>query len=356
MKRWKDMNERQRNRRKKSMLRHAILALGAVGLTAVVALGALGAVRLIRSRRNAPLPTMEYISSGAAQNPLIFADEPGNETPPEASLPAGPAKDGEMVLQIGDEIHSETAILIDADENTVIAAKNCDATVYPASMTKVMTLLAAVEAIDDLDKETFIPIEIIDRLYRQGATTSGLRSDEATTPRTLLYGAILRSAGDAAEALGVVADGDVAAFVQRMNQKARELGLSEGTHFANTSGMYADDNTVTARDMAAIMLAAMQNETCAQVLSTVRFTAREATDGDEGILFYNKYLQWFIEKQPEHNTISACKSGYIWQARNCIVTYATGESGKHYICVTTGAPNASNMMNDQRLILGVYGG
>ena len=135
MKRWKDMNERQRNRRKKSMLRHAILALGAVGLTAVVALGALGAVRLIRSRRNAPLPTMEYISSGAAQNPLIFADEPGNETPPEASLPAGPAKDGEMVLQIGDEIHSETAILIDADENTVIAAKNCDATVYPASMT-----------------------------------------------------------------------------------------------------------------------------------------------------------------------------------------------------------------------------
>lgn len=356
MKRWKDMNERQRNRRKKAMLRQALLALGAVALTAVIALAALGAVRLFRSRKNAPLPAMEFISSGAAPGALIYADEPEDAPPPGEQLPSGPAKDGEMVLQIGDEVHSETAILIDADENVVLASKNCDASVYPASMTKVMTLLTAVDAIDDLDQQAFIPIEIIDRLYRQGATTSGLRSDEATTPRELLYGAILRSAGDAAEAVGVIADGDVETFVRRMNEKAKELGLSDGTHFANTSGMYAEDNVVTARDMAAIMLAAMHNETCAEILSTVLYTAREATDGDEGIQFYNKYLQWFIEKQPRGNTVSACKSGYIWQAKNCIVTYATGESGRHYICVTTGAQNASNMMNDQRLILGTYGG
>ena len=351
MRRWSDLTEREKNRRKRALKRQGLLAFGALALVAVILLAGTGVARLFRGKAEGTLPVMEQVMPAPS---ALAPEEP--PPPPEIILPSGPAKDGDPVMLIGDEIYSETAILIDADENIVLAAKDPDKAVSPASMTKVMTVLAAVEAIEDLDQECFIPAQVIDYFYRQGATTTGLRRDEATTPRELLHGAALRSAGDAGEALARIADGDTDAFLARMNRKAKALGLSEETHFANTSGLYSEGHTVTARDMAAIMLAAMQNETCAQLFSTVRYTVREPSEGDDGIVFYNKYLQWFHEKQPQHNAVTACKSGYVWQAKNCIVTYAVGESGKHYICVTTGAPNASNMMNDQRLILGTYGG
>ena len=140
-----------------------------------------------------------------------------------------------------------------------------------------------------------------------------------------------------------------------MNEKARQLGLSEKTHFANTSGLFAADNTCTARDMAAIMAAAMEEALCREVLSTVDHTTAATESQPEGIVLRNKYLDWFQEKQPEGFTVTACKNGYIRQSKNCLVSYGTGASGKRYICVTAGAGTAVQLMQDHRLLLSTYG-
>ena len=344
-----ERSERQKRKRRKAIFRQSLLALIALLLLA-------GAIlltsALIRSaKRSAPPKT---------DNPPVTVDpaEPPVGEDPSGGQPAGlgPAADAELLMEIGEAIQSECAILIDADANVALAVKNADSVIYPASMTKVMTVLTAAEAIPDLGVSFIMTGDIIDPLYRQGATITGLRAGESVTALDLLHGAALRSAADAAEGLAVLSDGDAAAFLRRMNDMARELGLSEATHFSNSSGVFAADHVTTARDMAAIMRAAMANRTCAHVLSTVKYVTAPTPSEPEGLTFYNKYLDWFMEKQPERNTVTACKSGYIWQAKNCIVTYAVGESGRHYICVTAGAPTAAVMMKDQRLILSTYGG
>ena len=179
--------------------------------------------------------------------------------------------------------------------------------------------------------------------------------NDCLTLREYCYAAALRSAGDATGAVAESLCGSERAFVERMNEKARQLGLSEKTHFANTSGLFAADNTCTARDMAAIMAAAMEEGLCREALSTVDYVTAATESQPEGIVLRNKYLDWFQEKQPEGFTVTACKNGYIRQSKNCLVSYGTGASGKHYICVTAGAGTAVQLMQDHRLLLSTYG-
>lgn len=345
-----ELTERQKRKRRKAIFRQSLLALAALLLVA-------GAILLISALiRGAKKPSPPKTDDPPPASDSAQPTPSGEEPPAGQPAALGPASDAEPLMEIGEAIQSECAILIDADANVALAVKNADQTIYPASMTKVMTVLTAAEAIPDLNATFTMTGAIIDPLYRQGATITGLRAGESVTALDLLYGAALRSAADAAEGLAALCDGDTPAFLLRMNSRARELGLSDTTHFSNPSGVFAEDHVTTARDEAAIMRAAMENEICARVLSTVKYVTAPTPSEPEGLTFYNKYLDWFAEKQPERNTVTACKSGYVWQAKNCIVTYAVGESGRHYICVTAGAPTAAAMMKDQRLILSTYGG
>lgn len=341
--------QRQKRKRRKAIFRQSILALAALLL---VTLAILAILAVVRGGKQRPAPAPQTQPEETISTPA-----PGEEPPQApAEICCGPAADAAPLMEMGEEIQSECAILIDADANVALAVKQADSALYPASMTKVMTVLTAAETLSDLTVSFVMPGSIIDPLYRQGATITGLRAGESVTALDLLYGTALRSAADAAEGLAVLCDGDAAAFAERMNRRGQEMGLSQTTHYANASGVFAADHVTTARDMAAVMRAAMENETCARVLSTVEYVTAPTPSEPEGLTFYNKYLDWFMEKQPEGNTVTACKSGYVWQAKNCIVTYAVGESGRHYICVTAGASTAAAMMKDQRWILSTYGG
>ncbi len=117
---------------------------------------------------------------------------------------------------------SPYAILVDADSGEAVAEKEADVSIYPASMTKVMTALLALEANPDLEQPVTLPEDIFPELRAEGASMAGFRPGETATVRDLLYGALLPSGAECCEALAREVSGSEEAFVELMNQKAAE--------------------------------------------------------------------------------------------------------------------------------------
>lgn len=168
-----------------------------------------------------------------------------------------------LALSAGN-LYAEAAALIDADTGEILFAKNADEQMYPASTTKVMTLLLGLE-FDDLDQTVTVP-----------ASAGNIPGDSSRMPvavgerlpfRDLLYGLMIRSGNDAANAIATLTAGSVNDFVERMNEKAQELGL-EGTHYVNPHGYHDEDHYTTAADMAALTRYALQNESFREVFTT----------------------------------------------------------------------------------------
>ena len=132
---------------------------------------------------------------------------------------------------------SPEAVLMDADSGEVLAAKNADASIYPASMTKVMTALLVLEANPDLDTPVTLPEDIFPELRAEGASMAGFLPGETATARDLLYGALLPSGAECCETLAREVSGSEEAFVASMNQKAAALGMAS-THFCNPTGLH----------------------------------------------------------------------------------------------------------------------
>ena len=144
---------------------------------------------------------------------------------------------------------SPEAVLMDADSGEVLAAKNADASIYPASMTKVMTVLLVLEANPDLDTPVTLPGEIFPALQTEKASVAGFLPGETATVRDLLYGALLPSGAECCETLAREVSGSEEAFVASMNRKAAALGMAS-THFCNPTGLHDPEHVSTARDMA----------------------------------------------------------------------------------------------------------
>lgn len=343
---------RQRRRRRKALLRQGMLIFAGLVLAGGVGLGLAAILQAGEEPEPDAQQTVQQTQlPDIPEEPIIELPEPEPEPEPAPV----PPPDGEQMAQVGDEIESECCAVFCIEDGVLVAAKAADTQIYPASMTKVMTLLTAETLMDDPEEPFAMTQEILDPLYRQGATLTGVAAGESLSLREYFYAAALRSAGDAACAIARCLCGSEEALTEKMNEMASALGLSENTHFSNTSGLFAEDNTCTVRDMAAIMAAAMEKPLCSEVLSTTNYVTAATTSQPEGIALRNKYLDWFEEKQPEGFTVTACKNGYIRQSKNCLVSYGQGQSGKHYICVTTGAGTAARLMKDQRLLLSTYG-
>ena len=350
---WQDLTPKQRRRKKKALLRQSLLA--GCGLLLVAGIG-LGLWALLGEKD--PAPADDPDKQVVAQQPNL-PDLPDPVTTPEpAPRPepvVGLATDGENMVTLGEEIGSGYALIIDADTNTVLAEKGSMDAIYPASMTKVLTILTAAEHIEDPDALFTMTQEIIDPHYRKGATITGYRSGDTCALRELFFGAALRSAADATTALAIAAGGTEEAFVTLMNQTCDKLELSDVAHFTNASGMFDGEHVCTLRDMAAIMRAAMENDLCRELMSTTDHTTAPTEKEPAGLSFRNKYLDWFVEKQPEGVTVVACKSGYVQQAQNCLVSYGTNGEGRNFIVVTAKGHNAETMMGDHRYLYSTFG-
>ena len=262
--------------------------------------------------------------------------EPEPEPVPEQpALTEAQATEATKTLDL--ELYSSSAVLVDVQSGTVLAEKGMDEKIYPASMTKVMTLLVAAENLPDLDAAFTMTQAIIDPIYLAGASMAGFVDGETVTMRDLLYGAVLPSGAEATEALAQAVAGSEEGFVAMMNEKAAALGLTN-THFMNTSGLHDENHYSTVREIALVLQAALENETCAEILSAENYRASETEQHPDGLAMTNKFLYRVHHEYALGGAeITAAKTGYTAEAMNCCASAGKTPDGRSVICVTANA-------------------
>jgi len=249
---------------------------------------------------------------------------------------------------------SEYVILMNASDGTIVAQREPYTIISPASMTKVLTVLVAAEHVTNLDDTFTMTWDITDYAYVNDCSSVGFLADEVVTVRDLFYGTILPSGGDAAVALATYVAGSQEAFVDLMNEKLEELGLSDTAHFTNCVGLYDKEHYCSVYDMAMIMKAAVENDLCREVMSTRIYTTSATTQHPEGITISN----WFIRRIEDKDTggkVVCAKTGFVNQSGSCAVSYAISEAGVPYICVTGKSSSSWRCIYDHVSLYSKYG-
>ena len=250
---------------------------------------------------------------------------------------------------LGTEINSEYAVLVDVADQTILAAKEADAVINPASMTKVLTVLVASEHLKseaDLQDTVTIDLSITDYCYVNDCSVVGFLVDEEVPVKDLFYGTILPSGADAALGLANYIAGSQEAFVELMNEKLEELGLADTAHFTNCVGLYDEDHYCTVYDMAMILKAAMDDPLCREVISTkIHYTEPTALH-PEGQVLSNWFMRRIEDKDSGAVTVLGGKTGYVNESGNCAASCGQDGEGNLYICVTGKAGSSSLCMAD----------
>lgn len=234
------------------------------------------------------------------------------------------------------DIASRHAALLDVQSGQLIARKRANERAAPASLTKLMTVLLAVEAEPDLEEPVTLPEEIFPALYRENASMAGFVPGETVTVRDLLYGAMLPSGAECCEALARLVGGSREAFVALMNRKAAELGM-KNTHFANPTGLPDPEHYSSAEDLAVLLRAALQNETFRTVLTTRNYVSTATAVHPDGLSMTSTLLGKLDGSELPNGRILGGKTGYTSEAGLCLASLAE-VNGKEYLLVTLGAP------------------
>ncbi len=251
------------------------------------------------------------------------------------------------------DVQSSHAVLIDESTGTIVAQKDAGSMIYPASMTKILTILVAAEHLTSLDGTFAVTQEITDYAYKNGCSIVGFQVGEEVPIRDLFYGTILPSGADAALSLAVYTAGSHETFVEWMNEKLAELGLSDSAHFTNCVGIYNDNHYCTTTDMAMIMKAAVENDFCREVLTAHKYTTTPTAEHPDGIEISNWFLRR-IEDKDSGGIVQSAKTGYVTQSGNCAASYEISGSGVPYICVTANAHSAWRCIYDHVAMYKIY--
>lgn len=234
-----------------------------------------------------------------------------------------------------ESISAASAVLIEAETGTVLYEKNAYEQRAMASTTKIMTALLTIEA-GDLDSDF-----TVDRcaIMVEG-TSMGLREGDIVSRRDLLYGILLPSGNDAANAAAVSVSGSIGAFVELMNSKAAELGL-QNTHFVTPSGLDANGHYTTAYDLALLTSYAMKNEVFAGIVCC------RSAEVEFGNPPYKRTLYNSNKMLKRYEGAVGVKTGFTDNARRCLVS-AAERGGVTLIAVTL---NAGDDWNDHTKML-----
>ena len=227
---------------------------------------------------------------------------------------------------------SRHAILLDAQSGRVLAQKRADERTAPASLTKMMTVLLAIETEPDLDKQVTLPEDIFPALQTEKASMAGFVPDETVTVRDLLP-----SGAECCEALARLVSGSEDNFAELMNQKAAELGM-KNTHFTNATGLTDTEHYSSAADMAKLLQAALHNTTFRTIFTTEHYTTTATAQHPEGVSLTSTLLGKLDGTElPTGTRIEGGKTGYTAAAGLCLASLAI-VNGKEYILVTLAAP------------------
>ncbi len=278
-------------------------------------------------------------------------------------------QDAHSVAQISlNNLSATHAALAKVSDGKIIASDGADEKVYPASITKVMTLIVVVEHLRSeaaLQETITISEDIVKAMQAEEASGIGLGVGEKLTVESLLYALMLKSDGVAACELARYIAITEDAFVALMNQKAQEMGLT-GTHFTNPVGLYNENHYSTCRDLATIMGYAMNMSLCRKIMTEDAFDAdcTQANGSTFPYHIYNNLLETFFNKTYKDMnpatagrlTVIAGKTGYTPESKYCLATCAMAADGSYYVCVTVGADGYGDCIKAYQAIYGGYVG
>lgn len=245
-------------------------------------------------------------------------------------------------------LNSEAAILIENESGNILYEKNSSERLYPASTTKIMTAILAIENCD-LNETAEVSQGAVDSVP-SGYTNAGLIPGEEFTVEELLYALMIASANEAANVLAEHISGSVEEFAVLMNEKAKELGC-ENTNFVNANGMHNENHYTTAQDLCTIAEYCFENETFREIIQTVNYTvpATELHSAEDRILtntdaLINPNSQYYYEYA------LGGKTGFTSQAGNCLVCFAE-KDGIYLTAVLLNASSSVNRFSDARNLL-----
>ncbi|MCF0146717.1 MAG: D-alanyl-D-alanine carboxypeptidase [Eubacterium sp.] len=329
--------EKERAFRKKLLL---ILA-GIIVLLALLILLTLGMLFYSRMKSDA------YSAAAAetvADMPMTYVGEK-TETEVREAIIEPVAKPDKLVptLMTGEVVSANVYMYRPEDQKEILNIE-AEAQIYPASMTKMMTALIAIEELD-LKQTHFVMYDEVSLAVTQDATRAGFSEGEEVTIEDLLYGALLPSGAECCYALASEVIEKQAGstqwdyetrFVELMNKKAAEIGM-KNTQFTNCVGVQSPDHYSTCKDMAKLLEYGLNNETFKTIISTHTYTTTPTEYHPDGLaLTSTMFASMGSSILPNETSIRGGKTGYTDEAGHCLASYADTEDETRYILVTGG--------------------
>lgn len=245
----------------------------------------------------------------------------------------------------GPKVMAETAIVMDMDTEEILYAKGIDEKRAPASTTKILTAMLAIEKVPFETQITFT--DEVNNI-EAGSTHIGIKPGETLTMKDCAYAILLASANEVSSGVAEYISTTVPAFVDMMNQRAKELGCTN-THFVNANGLYDENHYTTARDLAIIAKAAFQNETFREVVKTPYYIVPKTNITDEE-RWLNNHHKMILQGSEYYEGCLGGKTGYTEKAGNTLVTYAE-RNGRKLVCALLADVNVVAQYTDTKALL-----
>lgn len=245
----------------------------------------------------------------------------------------------------------EAAGLFDLTAKEALYAKNVHERLYPASTTKIVTAYVVLKHgnLDDM-----VTVSKENTILEDGATNCGLKEGDVLSVRDLLYGLMLKSANDAANALADYVSGSTESFAELMNEEAALLGAAD-SHFVNAHGLHDENHYTTVYDLYLIFQKALENETFREITGTTSYapTTLKDASGREISVTWENTMQYFTgnKRAPENVTVLAGKTGTTSAALSCLVLLSQNGEGGEYISIILKAKDRGVLYDEMNELL-----
>lgn len=323
----KQMTKKQRRRIRQRNRRIVMFLIGFL----IIGVIWFGILLFLGNRENEKEQSADGVNGQQSQEEdLSEAEEP---TPEPTESPT-PTPEPLPTVDLS-SIYSNAAILVRLSDMQVIAEKEADTRIYPASMTKIMTAIVGLENLSDLEQTISISREMYDRLYVEGASLAGFAPGDQVKAIDLLYGVMLPSGAECCVGLAEHLFGSEEAFAEKMNEKAQELGMAD-THFVTSTGLHDPEHYTTVRDLTKLLSYALQNQTFRTIYCSHEYTTDATAGNPEGLHFLSTMFKKMDSSAVNGGEIEGGKTGYTEEAGQCLASLAIVD-GTEYILVTAGA-------------------
>ncbi len=232
-------------------------------------------------------------------------------------------------------LNSPNAVLMDAETGDILEGYHSGKRIYPASLTKIMTAVLAVEYTEDMEEVITLPSGFFQKLYGENASMAGFEPGEQVRLKDLLYGILLPSGAECCLAFAERIAGSEEEFVSLMNEKAKELGMKD-TRFCNSTGRHEEGHYSTAEDIAVLLQYALKNDRFREAFTSESYHTMSSETHPEGFTFTSSMFRHLDGTEISDGKILGGKTGYTPEAGLCLASLAV-VSEKEYILVTAGA-------------------